>query len=151
MQVITFEQLVSEERTRQVISAVLVGAASAANSYSASRSGYGSATVYTPRGPINATYYSPTAAAIANANASAQNDAMIANTIERGRQNLATLEQEVIKDNTLMPGEWYGGQLHFAPPITSDAGGPKTYRISITVGGETHDIEVTQGAGAAAG
>jgi hypothetical protein len=35
------------------------------------------------------------------------------------------LEQSVIKDNTLMPGEWYDGQLHLAPP-TDQAGGQKT-------------------------
>lgn len=27
---------------------------------------------------------------------------------------MAALEQSVIKDNTLMLGEWYGGQLHQA-------------------------------------
>ena len=75
----------------------------------ASRAGYGSYT--TPSGRTG-TFYSPTAAAIAQGNAAAQNDAMFAATIERGQQNMAQLEQAVIKDNTLMPGEWYGGQLH---------------------------------------
>ena len=46
---------------------------------------------------------------------------------------MAALEQTVIKDNTLMPGEWYGGQLHIAPP-TDQAGGQKTYTIVITMG-----------------
>jgi hypothetical protein len=26
----------------------------------------------------------------------------------------------VIKDNTLLPGEWYGGQLHLAAPTDQD-------------------------------
>jgi hypothetical protein len=53
---------------------------------------------------------------------------MFAATVETGQRNMAALEQPVIKDNTLMPGEWYGGQLHLAPP-TDQGGGPKTYSI----------------------
>ena len=64
---------------------------------------------------MNTTGYSPTAAAIAQSNASAQNAEMISDVIERGQANLATLEHAVIKDNTVMPGEWYGGQLHIQP------------------------------------
>ena len=52
-----------------------------------------------------------TATAIAEGNSNAQNDA-IAATIEQGQVNMARLEQSVIKDNTLMPSERYGGQLH---------------------------------------
>jgi hypothetical protein len=57
---------------------------------------------------------------------------------------MATLEQSVIKDNTLMPGEWYGGQLHFSPP-TDKGGGPKSYTIVIMVGSDRHVIECNQG------
>ncbi len=148
LQVITYEQLLQEERTRQVIGALIVGAAAGANSYSASRSGYGnySGTINTSRGPVayNGTYYSPTAASIASANASAQNDAMIANTVARGQANMASLERNVLKDNTIMPGEWIGGQLHFAPP-ESEPGQSKQYTISISIAGEVHEIEITQG------
>ena len=42
-----------------------------------------------------------------------------------------------------MPGEWYGGQLHLAPPI-DQAGAAKTYTIVITVGTERHVVEVSQ-------
>jgi hypothetical protein len=42
-----------------------------------------------------------------------------------------------------MPGEWYGGQLHLAPP-TDQGGGPKNYTIVITVGTERHVIDVSQ-------
>jgi hypothetical protein len=148
LQVITYEQLVQEERTRQVIGALLVGAAAGANAYSASRSGYGtySGTVYTPRGAASysGTYFSPTANAIAQANASAQNEAMISSTIARGQANMASLERSVLKDNSIMPGEWIGGQLHFAPP-ESEGGQSKQYTISISIGGEVHEIDVTQG------
>jgi hypothetical protein len=125
MQLVTFEMLQQEEKNRQVATAILAGVAGAANAYSASRAGYGSYT--TPSGRTG-TFYSPTAAAIAQNNAAVQNEAMFAATVERGQQNMAQLEQAVIKDNTLMPGEWYGGQLHLAPP-TDQGGGQKAYSI----------------------
>jgi hypothetical protein len=141
MQIVTYEMLAQEEKNRQVAAAILTGIAGAANAYSASQAGYGSYT--TPSGR-SGTFYSPTAAVIAQGNAAAQNEAMVAATIETGQRNMAVLEQSVIKDNTLMPGEWYGGQLHLAPP-TDQAGGSKTYTIIITVGSDRHVVEVSQG------
>jgi hypothetical protein len=101
-------------------------------------------TVSTPRGLYTAhtTGYSPAAAAIAQENASAQNEAMISSTIEQGRQNLAMLERGIAKDNTLMPGEWYGGQIHLAPLIGQD--GAKNYTITLDIAGERHRMEVVQ-------
>jgi hypothetical protein len=141
MQVVTFEMLQQEEKNRQVARAILAGVAGAANAYGASQAGRGSYT--TPSGRTG-TFYSPTAAAIAQNNAAVQNEAMFAATVETGQRNMATLEQSVIKDNTLLPGEWYGGQLHIAPP-TDQAGGQKTYTIVITVGADRHVIDVAQG------
>jgi hypothetical protein len=141
MQVVTFEMLQQEERNRQVAMAILTGVAGAANAYGASKAGYGTYT--TPSGRTR-TFYSPTAAAIAQNNAAFQNEAMFAATVETGQRNMAVLEQSVIKDNTLMPGEWYGGQLHLAPPA-DQGGGPKTYTIIITVGNDQHVVEVSQG------
>jgi hypothetical protein len=142
MQVITYEALVQEERNRQVAMAVLAGVAAGANAYGASRAGYGSYT--TPSGR-HGTFYSPTAAMIAQNRAAAQNDAMISATIEQGQQNLAMLEQGVMKDNTLMPGEWYGGQLHLAPPVDGAGGASKNYVLTLLVGSERHVIDISQG------
>jgi hypothetical protein len=133
--------LQQEEKNRQIAAALLTGVAGAANAYNASRAGYGSYT--TPSGRTG-TFYSPTAAVIAQNNAAVENEAMFAATVERGQQNMAALEQTVIKDNTLMPGEWYGGQLHLAPP-TEQPGGQKVYSIVIVVGSDRHVIEVAQG------
>jgi len=141
MQVVTYEMLAQEEKNRQVAAAIFAGVAAGANAYGASRAGYGSYT--TPSGRTG-TFYSPTAAVIAQSNAAAQNDAMISATIERGQANMAALEQSVIKDNTLMPGEWYGGQLHLSPPVNPPSGNQKTYSIVITVGTDRHVIEVAQ-------
>jgi hypothetical protein len=141
MPIITYEMLVQEEKNRQIAAAILTGVAAAGNAYSASRSGYGTYT--TPSGRTG-TFYSPTANAIATGNAAAQNEAMIAATVETGQRNMAVLEQAVIKDNTLMPGEWYGGQLHVSPP-TDQGGAQKSYTLIITVGPDRHVVDIGQG------
>ena len=141
MTVVTYEMLAQEEKNRQVAAAILTGLAAGANSYGASRAGYGS---YTTPGGRSGTFYSPTAAAIAQNTAAAQNDAMIAGTIERGQANMAALEQNVLKDNTLMPGEWVGGQLHLSPPTNPPSGNSKSYTIIINVGADRHVIDVSQ-------
>ncbi|UPK30940.1 hypothetical protein [Bradyrhizobium sp. 195] len=69
---------------------------------------------------------------------------MISATIETGQRNMAVLEQSVIKDNRLLPGEWYGGQLHLTTP-TDQGGAQKSYTIVITVGPDRHVIDVAQG------
>jgi Tfp pilus assembly protein PilE len=134
--VISYEELVREERNRQIVSAVLVGAAAVGNAYSASQAGYYNAnsTVTTPRGGtyrVNTTGYSPTAAAIARSNAAVQNEAMISSTIESGQQNLANLERGVIKDNT-------------QPPASASSGAAKSYSIAFNVGSDRHQIEIVQ-------
>src|SRR5262249_44019291 len=79
LKVNTYEQLVSEERTRQTIAAIGVGLAAAGNSFSAAQAGNysSSSTVFTPRGAyqVHTTGYSPAAAAIAQSNANAENAA----------------------------------------------------------------------------
>lgn len=141
MPIITYEMLAQEEKNRQIGIAILTGVAAAGNAYSASQAGYGAYT--TPSGRTG-TFYSPTAAAIAQGTAAAQNEAMIATTIEAGQRNMAALERTVIKDNTLMPGEWYGGQLHVSPP-TDQGGAQKSYTLVITVGPDRHVVDIAQG------
>jgi hypothetical protein len=146
MQVVTYEMLAQEEKNRQVAAAIFTGLAVAGNAYGAAQAGHGHYT--TPSGRTG-TFYSPTAAVIAQNNAAVQNEAMIAATVETGQRNMAILEQSVIKDNTLLPGEWCGGQLHLAPPVASESGGPKTYTIVISVGSDRHVIDIAQGAAGA--
>ena len=148
LKVITYEDLVQEEHNRQVAAAILTGVAVGANAYAASQAGrYNStSTVNTPHGTyqVNTTGYSPTANAIAQANASAQNEALIATTIEQGQQNLANLEGGVIKDDTIMPREWYGGTLHLQPLASGSNGVPRTYSITLLVGQDRHEIDIVQ-------
>jgi hypothetical protein len=41
----------------------------------------------------------------------------------------------------VFPGEWYGGQLVFDPP---DGDADKNYQITIQVGPDLHQIDVSQ-------
>jgi hypothetical protein len=71
---------------------------------------------------------------------------MMNRTIEAGRQNLFALERTIIRDHTLMPGEWYGGQVHLEAALGQSGLGPKTYSISVLVGLDAHSIEITEAA-----
>jgi hypothetical protein len=145
LKVYTYDELVSEERTRQAIQALGVGLAAAGNAMFAASAGNYNATanVYGPNGvsTVNIHGYDPTAAAIAQNRAATQNEAMISNAVETGQRNLVNLERTVIKDDTLLPGEWYGGQLQFEPPNGS---APKNYNITVQIGTDTHQINIVQ-------
>lgn len=153
--VVTYERLVNEEKTRQVIGAILLGAAAGANAYAASQAGYGTAygtintTSYGRYGSYNSTsnvavnYYDPGVNYMAQANAAAQNVAMIYTARANAEQNLSALENNVIKSNTMMPGEWYGGQLFFeVPTAIGERADLKSFLIRIRVGGDVHQFNI---------
>jgi hypothetical protein len=145
LHVYTYDELVSEERTRQAIQAIGVGLGAVGNSMSAASAGDYNATGYMsgPNGvsTVNIHGYDPTAAAIAQNRAAAQNEAMISSAVETGQRNLVNLEHAVIKDNTLLPGEWYVGQLQFEAPNGSTS---KNYSITVQIGSDTHQINIVQ-------
>lgn len=148
LRVIPYEKLVHEERGRQIAAAILTGVAAGANAAIASNAGHGTYTS-TTHGPLGTytttgTFYDSSAAAAAQTRAAARNDAMVGRTIETGRRNLATLERSVIKDNTLLPGEWYGGQLHIQSPMADESGGPKRYSLALMIGADRHEIDIVQ-------
>ena len=155
----TYEELVRAEKRRQTIAAIGAVLSAAGNSMAAANAGrstgYGNvySTTTSPYGTFNttsrvtATVYDPGKAYLAQAAANAQNQALIDRTVATGQQNLAQLEGTVIKDNTLLPGEWYGGQLHFQKPSKFEGdNGVKTYSISIRVGSDVHHIKTIQSA-----
>jgi len=149
MKVYSYEDLVAEERTAQVMTALLVGAAIGANTALASQASYRTktTTVYGPSGSYSyeTATYSPSRAAAAHNRAMRTNVRLIDAAIKDGQANLAALEREVIRDNTLMPGEWYGGLLHVAPPANTGGGArPKRYSIALTIGPDRHEIDVVQ-------
>ena len=145
MKVLTYEDLVQEEKTKQAVAAVLIGAAAGLNAVAAADDGYG----YSWRTTNGRTYetvsYSSVRARTAQRRAMRKNEKMIDAAIAQGQKNLTILERDVLKDNTLLPGEWYGGTLHLAPPARSESAvAAKTYTIALTVGQDRHEIGVVQ-------
>lgn len=149
MKVYSYEDLATEDRNAQVLTALVVGAAIGANTALASQASYRTTTttVHGPSGSYSyeTSVYSPSRAAAAHNRAMRSNLRLINAAVKDGQANLAALEREVIRDNTLMPGEWYGGTLHVAPPANAGNGaGPKRYSIALTVGPDRHEIDVVQ-------
>lgn len=80
---------------------------------------------------------------MAQADAASQNAAMIGEARANAEQNLAALENGVIKSHTLMPREWYGGQLFFeVPTAMGEQADIKTFQICIRVDGNAHQFNV---------
>jgi hypothetical protein len=121
LKVYNYNELVQEENNAQVARALLVGALGGVNSGLAGRS-----------------YYRQDVAA-------EQNAALATQVAAAGQQNLAALEQLAIKDDTVMPGEMYGGKLYIDGPVSSDASKTKFYTINVMVGPDRHEIHVAQG------
>lgn len=118
-----------------------VSAASAGNSYTtgsfAQTSRYG-----TSYGTYSSQTYSP---ALTQAALDANNQATLSNLagIEAQAQSkLSELQATIIKDHTLMPGEWHGAVIVLAQPEMGDAGAE--YRISLRFDGEEHTFAVNQ-------
>jgi len=53
------------------------------------------------------------------------------------------LQATILKDNTVMPGEWYGGTVVLAPPEKAQEGAT-AYTIAVAFGGEEHSFAVSQ-------
>jgi hypothetical protein len=146
-----YEELVSEEETRQAIAAFGTALSAAGRSMSAANAGYvnttGSVSTYGPygvqQGTYSATTYDPARAQIAQDIASAETRADVAQVQAQGQANLGALQATILKDNTVMPGEWYGGTIVLAPPERPDQG-PTAYSITINFGGEEHTFAISQ-------
>lgn len=149
MKVFSYDELVAEEEEHQMVTGLLVAAATATDLALASQAGYrtSTTTVNSPSGShtYRSRTYNPSTSLAAYRRAIRRSQSMINAASRENRGSLAALEREVIKDNTLMPGEWYGGTLHVeAPPDTGGSAGPKRYVIAMTVGPDRHEIEVVQ-------
>lgn len=151
LKVLTHAELVSEERSRQAVQAFAVALSGAAASMNAANAGYstttGSIRGYGPGGSTYGTFsaqsYDAGRAYAAQAHAQAQTASDFAALRAQGEQNLAVLENSILKDHTLMPGEWYGGVIVLDVPPTSSAG-TASYTISVEFGGEVHEFMISQ-------
>lgn len=152
LKVYAYEELQSQEINREDAATALVAQATVPQIKYGSDGGNVQSTTNRPYDPprtavaIHSTLDDPTATALARTNTSIQNEAKAIRTIEAGRQNLIALERTVMKDHALSPGEWSGGQLHLEAPSRQDNSRPKKYFVSLLVGPDAHNIEITEAA-----
>jgi hypothetical protein len=142
------EQEVEDQRNTALFMSALSGVAGAV---SASQAGYtqttGSIRTSSPYGTTYGTYsgttYNPALAqAAADANSRHTVGDMVA--IEgQAQRMLSELQATVIKDHTLMPGEWHGGLIVLGRPEKGDVGAAE-YTITLMFDGEKHTFSVSQ-------
>lgn len=119
LKVFSYEELVQEEKSAQVGRVVAVAMVAGLNSYTAGNH-----------------YWR-------QANAREENAELAANVSAAHEKNLAALEELAIKDDTVLPGETYGGRLVIQGPDGGDRS-TKTYSLTIVVGSDVHRIRVSQ-------
>lgn len=143
LRVYRYAELVQEEQTRQTMQAVGAVLSGTARAMNASNAGYVNTTGTVNGYGYTATTYDPLRAQIAQDVASAQTANDFATIRAQGEANLAGLQHTILKDNTVMPGEWVGGTIVLDPPAYSN-GAPKSYAITVDFAGEEHEFQVAQ-------
>lgn len=157
VQIITYDQLVHEEKRRQVWAAIAAGLAAAGNSMSAANAGYyQGTTTYTAStyGAIGSTSfnantygtgtysgYNAGQAALAQSVANAQNQATFARMAENNVSNMEALKA-IIRTTTVDPQQMFGGSVMFELP--KQARGSKTdipVTFVVTINGEEHKFD----------
>jgi hypothetical protein len=94
-------------------------------------------------GTFSATTYDSGRAYVAQQYAAAQTAANFAAIEAQGKQALDSLQDSILKDNTVLPGEWVGGVVVLDAPSKS-GDGTATYRIDVSLPGEVHSFVVSQ-------
>lgn len=149
-----YDELVQEEKNKQTMAAIGAGLAGVGRAMSAANAGYvtstGSVNTYGYGGHAYGTYtattYDPLRAQIAQQAANEQTDADFEQIRVQGERNLGALQQTILKDNTVLPGEWYGGTVVLDQPAQS-GNGPAEYVVSVQFAGELHEFAVKQASG----
>jgi hypothetical protein len=151
MRVYTHAELTQEVEDQRNAALFMSALSGVAGAVSASQAGYtqttGSIRTTSPYGTTYGTYsgttYSP-ALAQAAADANAQRTAGDMAAIEgHARRVLSDLQATIIKDHTLMPGEWHGGLIVVGRPEQDNAGAAE-YAITLLFDGERHTFLVNQ-------
>jgi hypothetical protein len=62
---------------------------------------------------------------------------------QTGARNLAALQRKILKDNTIMSGEWIGGHIVLSPP-PKDQDNNTQYGLEVALGGEIHEFQIHQ-------
>lgn len=152
--IITYEQLVKEEKRRETWRAIAVGLAAAGNSMSAANSGYYSGygtysgSTYgtfgstpfnsTTSGTVMVSGYNYGAAQAAQANANAQNQANFARMTEQNAANMDALKA-YMRTTTVDPQQMFGGSVTFElPKAAFQIQGDVAMTFVVTINGEEH-------------
>jgi hypothetical protein len=153
--VYTYDELVAETRRKQAWAAVGAAVAGAAGSYSAANAGYsqtygtysgrvsGPYSSATMSGTYSSTTYDAGRAYAAQSINNAQTAANLASIQAQGQQRLSELQTTILKDNTVLPGEWVGGMVVLdIPDKTPD--GVMHYQTDVHFGNEVHSFTINQ-------
>lgn len=147
-----YDELVQEEEARQAIAAFSTALSAMGRSMSAANAGYTNttgtfrtygSTYGTTQGTYSATSYDPSRTQIAQHAANAQTDREVAALRAQGKYNLESLQQTILKDHTILPGEWHGGSIVLAAPEMSGDGGTAEYSITVYFAAEQHTFAVS--------
>src|SRR5262249_13071865 len=134
-------------RRKQASAAVGVALSAAGGSINAPNAGYshtyGTYSSGAYSGSYSATTYDAGRAYAAQSINNAQTAANIAAIQAQGQQRLSDLQNTILKDNTVMPGEWVGG-LVVLNRADKGADGVARYQVDVRFGDELHTFAVSQ-------
>lgn len=155
LHVYTYDELVQEERTRQMWAAIAIGMSGAANSMAAQNAGYSyttgsyggtySGNVYSVpgssfggsyTGTYTAQTYNPYVARMAQQQAQAQTQEQMRTMAEYGAQAMAELGHSILRLNTVRVGQFCGGQVEVDAPVVSND--VEKLGFEVRVGEEMH-------------
>jgi len=91
-------------------------------------------------GIYSATTYDSGRAYAAQQMASAQTVANFAAIQLNGQQALDQLQNAILKDNTVLPGQWIGGVVVLDSP--TETNGAASYSLDVRIGGEIHTFAI---------
>lgn len=155
--VFTYEELVSEERSRQMWAAIAVALAGASNAMAAQNAGYSyttgtysgsfSGNIYsTPSASFGGTYsgmytertYNPYVAQLAQQQAQAQTQRQLQALEAAGNRAMHDLGRTILRTNTVSPGQICGGVIEIESPIANDS--EEEMNINVSIGNEQHSM-----------
>lgn len=128
LKVWTVDELQSEARGQAIALAILGGVAGAAGGY------------YSGSGNVNGHHFSYSGYSSAAGSALASEN--IRSAAAEGEINVAALENNMLMDNTILPGESYGGAFVFDAAKVTKLSDPKQYTINLKIGPDIHKIQL---------
>ncbi len=145
----SYQELVSEEKTRQQTEAFFAALSGAMNTMAASNAGYtnhygsysGNYGTYGSNrysGNYSGTSYNYGAAQAARNAAQAQTTLQLQAIESAGQQNLQQLAGSIFKSQTVRPGNSHGGVVVIDAPIPTEM--PTPIILSVNINGENHDF-----------